>query len=256
MCRRLPKATATLGLPTMLVQVAKWRTAWERAEQAVIDDFATDLQIAVPTTVWVDGSGVDPKDPHLRRVAWAMAWDGPAGPCLHSGMVSGSQTVGRAECWATVQALYLAPDGSRVVTDCHAVWQGCMAIRREKGLPERLRKGAMGDLWYLIAELMLKHECSSFVWIPSHATAAQVIAASGKRGDKEGNDRADEEAKRRAKLGRASFALRNERNRQRKDEADAMRLIARIQTAVLSKRVRAQSGSAAKARRRKKPAMP
>ena len=35
-----------------------------------------------------------------------------------------------------------------------------------------------------------------------------------------------------------------------------MRLIARIQTAVLSKRVRAQSGAAAKARRRKKTAMP
>ena len=31
--------------------------------------------------------------------------------------------------------------------------------------------------------------------MPSHASAAQVIAAGGRRGDKEGNDRADELAR-------------------------------------------------------------
>lgn len=50
---------------------------------------------------WTDGSAVHPRDPLLRRAAWAVAgaaWATRSGPCL------GSQTVAQAELAAVVWA--------------------------------------------------------------------------------------------------------------------------------------------------------
>ena len=90
--REIPQVTKTLGLPTILPNILSWRSTWGCIEGSV----------GAAQVYYLDGSAVHPRDSHLRRVAWAAAWETEHGWEETGGTVPGKQTVGRAELYALI----------------------------------------------------------------------------------------------------------------------------------------------------------
>ena len=71
--------------------------------------------------LFVDGSGLHPKDPAVRVVGWAIValvsgeWRTEVGRLLPG------ESVTAAECMATARAFSLCLEGGTIVTDCKAV---------------------------------------------------------------------------------------------------------------------------------------
>ena len=75
--------TATRGLPTVMEGIRRWQRGWI--------EIAGEVRPAAE--YFVDGPGIHPKDPHLRRVSWGVAWWNNGEIQRTGGTVLGSQTV-------------------------------------------------------------------------------------------------------------------------------------------------------------------
>ena len=139
---------------------------WRLREEAQ----ARVLPAAPPTrmrVVWLDGSAIYPKDPLLRRAAWAVVWWTGQGWCATAGPVAGRQTSARAELAALVWAVEAAPDGVEARSDCQYVVRG--ALRLQQGAAGWLFEGRHGDLW-----CRLRHRVFTVVKVKAHRNLADV----------------------------------------------------------------------------------
>ena len=245
---RLPAPTRLLGLPTVLAEVRIWRGRGSTVAEPVRAGMAV---------YWLDGSGMDPKVPELRVVAWAVAWRVGEAYQTAAGAVAGCQTVGRAELTALLAALRLACQPARFVTDCKAVSTGFRSIVKGRPLPSWLDNSAMSDLWLQVHQLVQARGGGDLVqWVPAHSTQSQVLAAGGTAEDHAVNDLVDRRAKAMAAWLRAPARLRTAFAAHKQDAKRAQILIAREQLAILKSRPRTSQGQAAKGRKRKHPALP
>ena len=106
MLARIPKPTRQYALPTFLTKVLEWRRQWWIPPGEAPRLYAGLPRPAQPLeTFFLDGSGYESRDPHLRRVGWAVAWRTASGWSTHAGPVAGAQTVFRAELFALLVAL-------------------------------------------------------------------------------------------------------------------------------------------------------
>ena len=99
--------------------------------------------VALPPEVWTDGSCTYPRDPLLRRAAWAVV-GGPLGYLtLGSAMVFGRQTIGRAELSALIWVSMCG--GAAAIIDAQYLI-GCMARCAGGQPPAALLDSDNGDL--------------------------------------------------------------------------------------------------------------
>ena len=82
---------------------------------------------------FTDGSALLPRDPWLRRAAWAVCWRENGLWCHHSAGTSGRQTVARSELAAALWAVLRAGCPVTVVTDSRYVHDGFQAVQRGEG---------------------------------------------------------------------------------------------------------------------------
>ena len=102
-----------LGVPMKLPALVQWRL--EQHESLWLSPTWRAMLL------FVDGSGLHPKDPEARVVGWAMAalvdgeWRSDVGWLLPG------ESVTAAECTAAARAFSMCLYGGRIVTDCKAV---------------------------------------------------------------------------------------------------------------------------------------
>lgn len=120
-----------------------------------------------------DGSGGrNTSDPRFRRCGWSVAHVGADQALLGAawGPLPGKQTVGRAELWALLFLLSVAPGDITVFIDCQPIYKRWKADRRSCSVGT-----AMGDLWQMFWQALDSRRGSlSLVWVPSHLTTQQV----------------------------------------------------------------------------------
>ena len=252
----LPEATTNYLLPTWLPQVVEWRNSWYRDPWPFEDLYAKYGSLTVQGSCYVDGSGFESKDPHLRRVAWAVVYREDGRWVRVSGDVPGEQTVARAEAYAALVVLTLSESAPTIVTDCLSVWFGLERIRALGHVCRSLLTGPMGDIWERMAEPIKRHSDFEVSWMPSHKTLEEAKRCGVSQMDWEGNTEADAAAKAHCVTLRAPREIRLLRQAQRSQEAALMRIAARIHVATLAGRERAQSGNAVKQRARQAPVLP
>ena len=175
--------TRQLGLPTFLPAVLRWKAGWQAQAERVPGDKGYYC---------LDGSAMYPKDSHLRRAAWAVAWlDGGAWKTA-AGTVDGPQTVGRAELSALLAVVQARTVAAQCVTDCKAAWTGFHSLRGEGDVPQWLLAGPMADLWLGFVRALVEGPAVRLRWVPAHTTGAEVLMAGGTLLDHTGNQAADE----------------------------------------------------------------
>jgi hypothetical protein len=183
--------------------------------------------------VWLTGDGV-----------WHAA----------SGICTPPHTAARGEVEALLHVCLWAVGDCWVMVDCESVVYGFQAIRRGGPCYQKLLRGPCGDLW---KRFPITQHNIQVKWIPSHLTAGQWVQRGGPLPDWEGNDRADQEAKKAARTIEPPGWLVQRRRQQLEKEKMAIHMIAEIHFKVLAGRVRVKHGDvAAKARKRKVPALP
>ena len=245
MLNSLPASTTALGLPTTPSELQGWHV-----------DRAATLTGEAPAggRYYTDGSCYQPRVPELRSAGWAVAFQATSSLARPRwvtcrGAVPGRQTIGRAELYAVVVVLERGQPG-QIVSDCKSVVNGCERILDGKWSRAKCNQ----DLWERV-ERALQEPGWAFLWMPSHLSQAEVQKLGFTSSDWQGNQQADEAAKQGAKQNQPPKELRERFLRHLEMEAVMMKLIAKTQTRLLSRRTRRPKGEAAvKARKRKAPA--
>ena len=245
---RLPKATATLGLPTLPIVVSTWRKTLPPASS-----LAQPTPFPAPSQVWLDGSGLYPKDKHLRVTAWAVAWKTGTWHSF-SGWTVPPHTVPRAELSALCVVLSWSVDTLDICTDCQLVSKGFGQLARAGRVPRQLLQSPLGDLWMLAHTLLKGRSGITVRWMPAHLTLEQLLCRGLHVDDFSGNELADRAAKARAMLIAPTPEVVASRTCHAADEKLAMRTIGMVQEAMLATRTRiAGTDAALKTRKRKVP---
>ena len=246
--RRLPKVTATYGLPTLPPVVDSWRKTLPLATA-----LTAPTPNPAPRRVWLDGSGLHPKDRHIRVTAWALAWKDSTWHTL-SGWTCPPHTVPRAELSALCVALSWEVTPLDVCTDCQLVSKGFAQILRAKSLPKALLQSPLGDLWLQVHNLLADRTGITVRWMPAHLNLGDLQGRGFTADDFHGNDLADRSAKNRAALIAPPPDVVAARTSHAADEKLAMRTIGCVQEAMLATRARITGTAAAlKTRKRKAP---
>ena len=115
---------ATVGRPSLTTGVFMADQALLAAQVAAESAGHWPPVVALPPEVWTDGSCTHPRDPLLRRAAWAVVGSPPGYLTLGSAMVIGRQTIGRAELSALVWVSMCG--GAAAIIDAQYLI-GCMA---------------------------------------------------------------------------------------------------------------------------------
>ena len=180
--------------------------------------------VALPPEVWTDGSCTFPRDPLLRRAAWAVVGGPPGYLTLGSAMVIGRQTIGRAELsalvWVSVCGGAAAIIGAQYLIGCFARCDGGQP-------PAALLDSENGDLWRrLLRPFPVK-------WVKAHLTAAQAVVAGVSERDRLGNDSADVACSTLASANNPCHALVESRSTHLAAAIVVQSVLARIQEAAL-----------------------
>jgi hypothetical protein len=241
----LPEPTKWYGLATVHPKVQEWRAALK-----------VDQHGEWPTEGiqkwYTDASGMNPKDPQLRVVTWAVVWRGSEGWRSITGRVQGKQTVARGELFAALQVLEHTTGEAIIVTDCKLVSKGWKSITNNGGITKWLEKSQLSDLWRRVAAHV--HRRVLVKWVPAHKTKQQFCWEGHEADDWEGNDKADEAAKQEQKGYVVPKELVKLRRQQCKREEAAIKVMTAIQMSSLQARKRARASKAAiKKRTRREP---
>ena len=101
--------------------------------------------------IFVDGSGLHPKDPDARVVGWAIVALVNGEWRTEVGWLLPGESVTAAECTAAARAFSLCLHGGRIVTDCKAVYDMFGWLKKASG-----KAAAAGTLkqscWERLAE--------------------------------------------------------------------------------------------------------
>ena len=139
--------------------------------------------VQVPTQqahidLFCDGTGIDPKFPLTRLVAWGVVLAGSHPqeahiPLAWGGVPGQLQTVVRAELFAFVAALMYAKDHLCTPGTTSAIWSDCeFIIRRARAIQQGslLIHSAMSDhdLWAVVQEILPQEEQCQLYHIKSH----------------------------------------------------------------------------------------
>ena len=153
---------------------------------------------------YIDGSGLEPQLPELRRCGWAVVMCDDHGNLLRAvyGPLPGCwQDVGRAELFALVMlAICVGAAMADVATDCIAVFTGWGL-----GPATSSQRSAMGTLWRRLQFELLRVDGVSLQVrkVKAHTGAAAVKSGLISAADQAGNEHAD----RLAKLGALRHAF-------------------------------------------------
>jgi hypothetical protein len=242
---RLQPCQAQLGAPLLHPAVATWRSSsspsvWQRPEWRAQELF-------------VDGSGLQPKDPAVRVVGWAVVGSSNGHWKTASGWLAVGATVAAGEAVAAARAVELLLQGGRVVTDCSAVYDMWHRIRRD---PRAVRRGVSAQCWVLLAEALARHPTAKCSWIRSHLTVEQAVAEGFPARWHHGNSLADEAAKEAALAVNISPQLLHQYHQHLEEAMRVAKVVAGIQLARLQTRARTLDGGALKVRRRQQPGLP
>ena len=242
---QLPLCQRVLGTPLVLPELAAWRAAfrpfvWARPQWQASE-------------IYADGSGRNPKDPHVRVVGWAFCAKLPGGWVCTAGWLEPGATVTAGEATAVARALEVLRAGGLVVTDCQAVWKMWHRIRRN---PQAVIRGVSHPYWLLLAEALGRHPSARCEWMRSHRSLEEARQAGYPAAWHEGNARADAGAKAVALARDVPGTVLAAYRRQRETAEQAAGTIAAIQLSRLQARTRTPEGGAVKERRRKAPALP
>ena len=128
--------------------------------------------------LFCDGSGVDPKWPLTRLVAWGVTLAGshplqPHVPLAWGGVPGLLQTVMRAELFAFVSALMYVKAHVAILGHTSAIWSDCEAIVRraraiQKGLVQVHPDMTDHDLWMVVQACIPTEEKCQLYHIKSH----------------------------------------------------------------------------------------
>ena len=97
--------------------------------------------------IYLDGSGVHPKTPEIRAVAWAIAWKEDQSWHHAAGGVDRAQTVARAELLAALKAAEATQGPVKLISDCSMVVKGCHSLQRSTTFPRWADTSLVSDLW-------------------------------------------------------------------------------------------------------------
>ena len=125
--------------------------------------------------VYTDGSGLASASPELRRCGWAVVEMGPFGFPVRAcyGPLPGRQTVPRAERYAGLWAIKVAPQGVEICSD-HLSF-----VREGSAWDEELAgaRGLHADIWREIMKRTEGQDRPKFKWVPAHRELGDVIAS-------------------------------------------------------------------------------
>jgi hypothetical protein len=173
---------AIVGRPSLTSGVFPTDHALVAAQCAAEGAGHWPLPVVLPLEVWTDGSCTYPRDPLLRRAAWAVVGGPPCYPTLGSAMVIGRQTIGRAELSALIWVSMCG--GATAIIDAQYLI-GCMARCAGVQPTAALLDSKNGDLWRLLLRPFPVR------WVKAHLTCAQAVLAGVSERDRLGNDAAD-----------------------------------------------------------------
>ena len=162
--------------------------------------------------IFVDGSGLNPRYPEIRRCGWAyvcMQNAGETGRFAYGPLPGYIQTVPHAEAYALLTLLKGLREQSAstrsstvvdIVSDCKSVvdtYNGCIADACAAGR-------ALGEVWREIADTKTQlrrwGQVAPVRWVPAHQSPEQARAGKITETDRAGNEAADELAKAGASL--------------------------------------------------------
>ena len=161
-----------------------------RASLATIPD-RLGAYVQVPVNqlhvdLFCDGTGIDPKCPLTRMVAWGVVLAGahpqqPHTPLAWGGVPGQLQTVVRAELFAFVSALLYAQNHLRTKGHTCAIWSDCeIIVRRARALQQGLMQihSAMADhdLWQVVEAIIPAEELCQVYHIKSHQAYQDDLA--------------------------------------------------------------------------------
>jgi hypothetical protein len=216
---------AILGRPSLITGVFLPNQALVDAQTLAEAVGSWPTPTPLPPEVWTDGSCTYPRDPILRRAAWAVVGSPPGYPTLGAAMVIGRQTIGRAELSALVWVSMCG--GASAIIDAQYLI-GCMA-RCAGGLPPAaLLDSANGDLWRLLLRPFPVR------WVKAHLTSAQAVGAGVSERDRLGNDAADVSCSRLAASNNPDRSLVTARAKHLEAALVVQTVLASIQEAALA----------------------
>ena len=224
---------------------------WLHERPRILQPRAT-APLLLPQQVWIDGSGIYPKDALLRTTGWAVAWQQGDLWCTTTGATAHPETVPRSELSALVAVLQWPAVLLQVHTDCKAVMSGFQRMARARKLPDDLLRGTMGDLWLQCFSAWGMRAGIYVTWMPAHQTLEQLLQLGFSEHDYQGNVHADAAAKAQA-IQRSPPAELCTFLLHRQKELLVMRIVAAVHEAALNTRQRTPPGGDVQTRKRKWP---
>ena len=236
----LPRISLTHGILPADLELERLRRAAEKAG-------SLPAPVPLAHAVWTDGSACHPKDPALRRAAWAACWwDADGVLRFQQAQAPGPQTVGRAELSAACWVYSCNPAVPALYVDNRYVVDGINAVRA--GQVEAYLDGPDADLWVLLRDLMPVTEPT---WTPAHKDPCWYAARGLPYQQWLGNYHADALAKLAVRAVSPPPAVVGSRMAQLSALAAAQRMLAAVQGAVLDQKHAFPPGRNAKAKRKR-----
>ena len=174
---RAPSCLAQHGWATEPDEITQFRASLQciQCTLGAHVDFGTSRQHA---DLFCDGTGIDPKMPLTRLVAWAVVLAGehplqPHQPLAWGGVPGPYQTVARSELCAFLSSvIYCHRQGHNHEFTC-AIWSDCeFIIRRARAIQNGDLEVTLAmtdhDLWLLVQQLLLPPDRCTLYHIRSH----------------------------------------------------------------------------------------
>ena len=223
---QMPQAMATWGLPVIPHELAQWHLA----RQTKTSDLAAPSDLIKAKIVCTDGSGMHPKDPMLRTVAWGLAWHDGHTWQTASGTVPGTQTVPRSEAAAILAALQGMQEGCDLWSDCWVVVEAVRAVMLQGDINSVMDKSPLADLLrQMIPHLRRLGTSVTVHWMRSHGTCVQAVEQGVPELAWVGNEKADQAAKLEALRHAPSDSICKQRALHQNLHTQVCRLIAGVQ---------------------------
>ena len=166
-----PVPTTTWGLLTIPEDIRQW------LKTPVPDSpSTTPREHPYPLRIWPDGSGINPKDPIMRTVAWGLTWQAEGEWREAAGGVQAGQSVARAELQGMIEALKIRAPAIYIASDCSGVVKGANWLLDSQKATGHLIRGAMGDLWVEMSKVLKNWDTANVVirWIPAHQNFGRI----------------------------------------------------------------------------------
>ena len=170
---QMPQAMATWGLPVIPHELAQWHLSRSTSlETPMPQGMLTNVKV-----ICTDGSGIHPKNPMLRTVAWGMAWHDGSDWHHTAGGVPGMQTVPRSEAAAILAAVQGLQDGCDLWSDCLMVVTAVRAVALHGDLTPELDRSPLVDLLrQMVPHLRRLGPSLEVKYMKSHGSPEQALA--------------------------------------------------------------------------------